>query len=166
MELMANITVRPKIVPYVTENHIIVQVQLSDDDKQKYAEKFMSINRDKFECYIVDCLYFNDEAQNIIKETFGDKNVDVASARFTSFKHSWNNLELRLIFRISFYANDDKVVLREDKLKHYISEWMKEEGAYISLSEDEYWGDGKARCSFRVDVDSNDVAVVAALFEE
>lgn len=110
---------------------------------------------------------FTRKGQIIVAEAFDRKGVDVSSAKFTVFQHFWRNHELHIIFRISFYADsEDDVVLREDKLKHYILEWMRAEGAYIGLGENEYWGENGVMCSFRVEIDQSDVDVVAFMYEE
>ena len=100
-------------------------------------------------------------------EAFDRKGVDVSSAKFTVFQHFWRNHELHIIFGISFYANnDDVVVLREDKLKNYILKWMQAEGAYIGLCDNEWWGENGVMCSFRTEIDQSDVDVIAFMSEE
>ena len=110
---------------------------------------------------------FTRKGQIIIAEAFDRKGVDVSSAKFTVFQHFWRNHELHFISRISFYANNDnEVLLLEDKLKHYILEWMRVEGAYIGLGESEYWGENGVMCTFRVEIDQSDVDVIAFMSEE
>lgn len=167
MELFVNVKVRPKIIPIVNDIYSIVGIHHTSEELDRCAKKFMSKNRDKFRCYMLDTLDFKDEGQNIIEAAFDSKNVDVASARVTLFQHSWKNQELEFTFRILFYAHDDNnVKLREDKLKHYVLEWMEEEGAYITLDEDEYCGENGLSCSFRIEVDESDIDVIAFTSEE
>lgn len=139
---------------------------LTVEELNQYAQKFMRINRDKFVCDILNNMDFTRKGQIIVAEAFDRKGVDVASAKFTVFQYFWKNHELHLIFRISFYANDNSVVLREDKLKHYILKWMQAEGAYVGLGESEYWGENGVMCSFRVEIDQSDVDLIDFISEE
>ena len=167
MELMVDVKVRPKIIPIANNIYKRFGTYLTVDELNQYAQKFMKINRDKFVCDILDNMDFTRKGQIIIAEAFDREGVDVSSARFTVFQHFWKNHELHLIFRISFYTNNDaNVILREDKLKNYILEWMQVEGAYIGLGEDKYWGENGVSCSFRVDIDSDDIDIIAFLSEE
>lgn len=167
MELMVDVKVRPKIVPHVNNIYASIGVHRSDDEMNQYAKKFMRMNRDKFVCDILNSMDFTRKGQIIIVEAFDRKGVDVSSAKFTVFQHFWRNHELHFISRISFYANtDSEVLLREDKLKHYILKWMQAEGTYIGLGENEYWGEDGVMCSFRVEIDQSDVDVIAFMSEE
>lgn len=166
MELMVDVKVRPKIIPITNNIYKRFGTYLTVDELNQYAQKFMRINRDKFVCDILNNMDFTRKGQIIVAEAFDRKDVDVSSAKFTVFQYFWKNHELHLIFRISFYANDNSVVLREDKLKHYILKWMQAEGAYIGLGENEYWGENGVMCSFRVEIDQSDVDVVAFIYEE
>ena len=167
MELTLNVKVRPRIVPIVNSIYTLFGRIVTDVEKNHCSKKFMTINRDKFRCYMLNTLDFKDEGQNIIEAAFDSKDVDIASAKVTLFQHSWRNQELEFTFRILFYAHDDNnVKLREDKLKHYVLEWMEEEGAYIMLDEDEWWGENGLHCSFRIEVDESSVDVIAFTSEE
>ena len=167
MELTLNVKVRPRIVPIVNSIYTLSGRIVTDVEKNHCSKKFMSKNRDKFRCYMLDTLDFKDEGQNIIEAAFDSKNVDVASAKVTLFQHSWKNQELEFTFRILFYAHDDNnAKLREDKLKQYVLEWMQEEGAYITLDEDEYWGENGLSCSFRIELDESSIDVIAFTSEE
>lgn len=166
MELMVDVKVRPKIILITNNIYERFGTYLTVDELNQYAQKFMRINRDKFVCDILNQMDFTRKGQIIVAEAFDRKGVDVSSAKFTVFQHFWRNHELHIIFRISFYADSDDVVLREDKLKHYILEWMRAEGAYIGLGENEYWGENGVMCSFRVEIDQSDVDVVAFMYEE
>lgn len=165
MELMVDVKVRPKIIPITNNIYKRFGTYLTVDELNQYAQKLMRINRDKFVCDILNNMDFNRKGQIIVAEAFDRKGVDVSSAKFTVFQHFWRNHELHFIFRISFHANDD-VVLREDKLKHYILKWMQVEGAYIGLGESEYWGENGVMCSFRVEVEESDVDLIAFMSEE
>ena len=167
MELMVDVKVRPKIISITNNIYKRFGTYLTVDELNQYAQKFMKINCDKFVCDILNNMDFTRKGQIIIAEAFDRKGVDVSSAKFTVFQHFWRNHELHLIFRISFYANDDNaVVLREDKLKHYILNWMRVEGAYIGLGENEYWGENGVMCTFRVEIEESDVDVIAFIYEE
>lgn len=167
MELTLNVKVRPQIVPIVNSIYTLFGRIITDEEKNNCSKKFMSKNRDKFRCYMLNTLDFKDEAQNIVEAAFDSKNVDVASAKVTLFQHSWKNQELEFTFRILFHAHDDdSVKLREDKLQQYILEWMSEEEAYITLDEDEWWGENGLYCSFRIEVDESDIDVIAFTSEE
>lgn len=167
MELTLNVKVRPRIVPHVSSIYTLFGRIITDEEKKRCGEKFMTINHDRFRCYMLDTLDFKDEAQNIVEAAFDSKNVDVASAKVTLFQHSWKNQELEFTFRILFYAHDDgNVKLREDKLKQYVLEWMNEEGAYITLDDDEWWGENGLKCSFRIEVNESDIDVIAFTSEE
>lgn len=167
MELMVDVKVRPKIIPITNNIYKRFGTYLTVDELNQYAQKFMRINRDEFVCDILNNMDFTRKGQIIVAEAFDRKCVDVASARFTVFEYFWKNHELHLIFRISFYTNNDaNIILREYKLKNYILEWMQVEGAYIGLGEDEYWGENGVSCSFRVDIDSDDIDIIAFLSEE
>lgn len=167
MELMLNVKVRPRIVPHVSSIYTLFGRIVTDAERNRCGKKFMTVNRDRFRCYMLDTLDFKDEAQNIVEATFDSKNVDVASAKVTLFQHSWKNQELEFTFRILFYAyDDDNVKLREDELKQYVLEWMSEEGAYITLDEDEWWGEDGLSCSFRIELDESDVDLIAFISEE
>lgn len=162
-----DVKVRPKIVPHVNNIYASVGVHRSDDEMNQYAKKFMRMNHDKFVCDILNSMDFTRKGQIIIAEAFDHNGVDVASARFKVFQHFWKNHELHLIFRISFYTNNDaNVILREAKLKNYILEWMQAEGAYVGLGESEYWGENGVSCSFRVEINESDVDLIAFISEE
>lgn len=166
MELTLSVKVRPKIIPIVNSIYTLFGRIVTDAERNRCGEKFITINRDKFRCYMLGTLDFKDEAQNIVEAAFDSKNVDIASAKVTLFQHSWINQELQFTFRISFYANDDSnVKVREDKLQQYVLEWMREEGAYITLDVDEWWGEDGLSCSFRIEVDESDVDVIAFISE-
>ena len=167
MELMVDVKVRPKIIPIANNIYKRFGTYLTVDELNQYAQKFMKINRDKFVCDILNSMDFTRKGQIIIAEAFDRKGVDVSSAKFTVFQHFWRNHELHFISRISFYANNDnEVLLLEDKLKHYILEWMRAEGAYVGLDDSEYWGENGVMCSFRVEIEESDVDVVAFMYEE
>lgn len=167
MELMVDVKVRPKIIPITNNIYKRFGTYLTVDELNQYAQKFMKINRDKFVCDILNNMDFTRKGQIIIAEAFDRKGVDVSSAKFTVFQHFWRNHELHFISRISFYANNDnEVLLLEDKLKHYILEWMRAEGAYVGLDDSEYWGENGVMCSFRVEIEDSDVDVVAFMSEE
>lgn len=167
MELTIEAKVRPKIIPVVNNIYNRRGVYPTIDELNQYAQKFMKINRDKFVCDILNSMDFTRKGQIIIAEAFDRKGVDVSSAKFTVFQHFWRNHELHFISRISFYVNhDNEVLLREDKLKHYILEWMRAEGAYVGLDDSEYWGENGVMCSFRVEIEESDVDVVAFMSEE
>lgn len=167
MELMVDVKVRPKIVPIANNIYKRFGTYLTVDELNQYAQKFMRINRDKFVCDILNNMDFTRKGQIIVAEAFDRKGVDVASAKFTVFQHFWRNHELHFISRISFYANNnDDVLLREDKLKHYILKWMQAEGAYVGLGESEYWGENGVMCTFRVEIEESDVDVIAFMSEE
>lgn len=167
MELMVDVKVRPKIIPITNNIYKRFGTYLTVDELNRYAQKFMKINRDKFVCDILNNMDFTRKGQIIVAEAFDRKGVDVSSARFTVFQHFWKNHELHFIFRISFYANNnDDVVLREDKLKNYILKWMQAEGAYIGLGDNEWWGENGVMCSFRVEIEESDVDVIAFMSEE
>lgn len=162
-----DVKVRPKIISITNNIYKRFGTYLTVDELNHYAQKFMKINRDKFVCDILNNMDFTRKGQIIVAEAFDRKGVDVSSAKFTVFQHFWRNHELHFISRISFYANnDDEVLLREDKLKHYILKWMQAEGAYIGLVENEYWGENGVICSFRVEIDQSDVDVIAFMSEE
>ena len=161
-----DVKVRPKIIPITNNIYKRFGTYLTVDGLNQYAQKFMKINRDKFVCDILNNMNFHRKGQIIVAEAFDRKGVDVSSTKFTVFQHFWRNHELHIIFRISFYATNDDVVLREDKLKNYILEWMQVEGAYIGLGENEYWGENGIMCSFRVEIDQSDVDVIAFMSEE
>ena len=166
MELMVDVKVRPKIIPITNNIYKRFGTYLTVDELNQYAQKFMRINRNKFVCDILNSMDFTRKVQIIVAEAFDRKGVDVASAKFTVFKHFQKNHELHLIFRISFYANDDNAVaLRKDKLKHYILKWMQVEGAYVGLGESEYWGENGVMCTFRVEIEESDVDVIAFISE-
>ena len=167
MELMVDVKVRPKIIPIANNIYKRFGTYLTVDELNQHAQKFMKINRDKFVCDILNSMDFTRKGQIIIAEAFDRKGVDVSSAKFTVFQHFWRNHELHFISRISFYANNDnEVLLLEDKLKHYILEWMQAEGAYVGLDDSEYWGENGVMCSFRVEIEESDVDVVAFMYEE
>ena len=166
MELMVDVKVRPKIIPITNNLYKKFGTYLTVDELNQYAQKFMKINRDKFVCDILNNMDFTRKGQIIVAEAFDRKGVDVSGAKFTVFQHFWKNHELHLIFRISFHANDNSVVLREDDLKHYILKWMQAEGAYIGLGDNEWWGENGVMCSFRVEIDQSDVDVIAFMSEE
>ena len=166
MELMVDVKVRPKIIPITNNIYKRFGTYLTVDELNQYAQKFMRINRDKFVCDILNNMDFTQKGQIIVAEAFDRKGVDVSSAKFTVFQHFWKNHELHLIFRISFHANDNSVVLREDNLKHYILKWMQAEGAYVGLGESEYWGENGVMCTFRVEIDQSDVDLIAFISEE
>lgn len=167
MELMVDVKVRPKIIPITNNIYKRFGTYLTVYELNQYAQKFMRINRGKFVCDILNNMDFTRKGQIIVTEAFDRKGVDVASAKFTVFQHFWKNHELHLIFRISFYANDDNAVaLRKDKLKHYILKWMQAEGAYVGLGESEYWGENGVMCTFRVEIEESDVDVIAFISEE
>lgn len=166
MELMVDVKVRPKIIPITNNLYEKFGTYITVDELNQYAQKFMKINRDKFVCDILNNMDFTRKGQIIVAEAFDRKGVDVSGAKFTVFQHFWKNHELHLIFRISFHANDNSVVLREDNLKHYILKWMQAEGAYIGLGDNEWWGENGVMCSFRVEIDQSDVDVIAFMSEE
>ena len=128
MELTVEAKIRPKIIPTVNSSYKLFGRIITNEERSQCAKKFMSINSNRFRCYIEDTLDFKDEAQNIVEVAFDSKDVDIASAKVTLFYHIWKNQELEFTLRILFYAYDYNVKLREDELKQYVLEWMREEG--------------------------------------
>lgn len=166
MELMIEITVKPKIIPVANNIHNRRGVYPTIDELNEYAQKFMSINHDRFVCDIENCIDLQQKGRLLTAKALGTGDVDVRSASVLSFKHDWENHELSITFGISVQPKSDDVELQLEQLRHYIFKWMRVEGAYIGLGENEYWGDNGVLCSFRVEVDESDVDVIAFISEE
>lgn len=166
MELMIEITVKPKIIPVANNIYNRRGVYHTIDELNEYAQKFMIINHDRFVCDIENCIELQQKGRLLAAKALGTGDVDVRSASVLSFKHDWENHELSITFRISVKPKSDDVELQLEQLRHYIFRWMRVEGAYIGLGENEYWGDNGVVCTFRVEIEESDVDVIAFVSEE
>ena len=166
MELMIEITVKPKIIPVVNNIYNRRGVYPTIDELNQYAQKFMSINHDRFVCDIENLIDVQQKGRLLTAKVLGTGDVDIRSARVLAFNHDWENHELNMTFRISIQPKSDDVELHIEQLRHYIFKWMRVEGAYIGLGDNEYWGDNGVVCTFRVEIEESDVDVVAFILEE
>lgn len=165
MELMVDVKVRPKIIPIVNNVYKHRGAYHTVDELNQYAQKFMSINHNKFVCDIENCMDLQQKGRLIVANAFRSGNVDVHSASVSSFKHDWKNHELSMTVIISIQPKSDDVELQVEQLRHYIYKWMQVEGAYVGLAGNEYWGEDGIMCSFRVEIEESDVDVIAFMFE-
>ena len=167
MELMIEITVKPKIIPIANNIYNRIGAYPTVDELNQYAQKFMNINHNRFVCVIENCIIdLQQKERMIVANAFRSGDVDVHSTNVSLFKHDWENHELSITFRISIQSKSDDVELQLEQLRHYIFRWMRAEGAYIVLGEDEYWGENGVVCTFRVELDESDVDVIAFVSEE
>lgn len=166
MELIIEITVKPKIIPVVNNIYNRRGVYPTTDELNQYAQKFMSINHDRFVCDIENLIDVQQKGRLLTAKAIGTGAVDVRSARVLAFNHDWENHELSMTFRISIQPKSDCVELQLEQLRHYIFKWMQVEGCYIGLGENEYWGENGVMCSFRVEIEESDVDVIAFVSEE
>lgn len=166
MELIVEAKVRPKIIPVVNNIYNRRGVYPTIDELNEYAQKFMSINHDRFVCDIENCIVLQQKGRLLTTKALGTGDVDVRSASVLSFKHDWENHELSMTFGISVQPKSENVELQLEQLRHYVFKWMRAEGTYIGLGENEYWGENGVLCSFRVEVDESDVDVIAFISEE
>ena len=165
MELMVDVKVRPKIIPIVNNVYKHRGAYHTVDELNQYAQKFMSINHNKFVCDIENCMDLQQKGRLIVANAFRSGNVDVHSASVSSFKHDWKNHELSMTVIISIRPKSDDVELQVEQLRHYIYKWMQVEGAYVGLAGNEYWGEDGIMCSFRVEIEESDVDVIAFMSE-
>ena len=166
MELIVEAKVRPKIIPIANNVYKHRGAYHTVDELNQYAQKFMSINHDRFVCDIENCIDLQQKGRLLTAKALGTVDVDVRSASVLSFKNDWENHELSMTFGISVQPKSDDVELQLEQLRHYIFRWMQVEGAYIGLGEDEYWGDNGVVCTFRVELDESSVDVIAFTSEE
>lgn len=167
MELIVESKIRPKIVPIANNVYKHRGVYHTVDELNQYAQKFMNINHNRFVVDIENCcIDLQQKGRLILANAFRSGDVDVRSASVSLFKHDWENHELSMTFKILFQSNDSNVELQLEQLRHYIFKWMRAEGAYIGLGENEYWGENGVVCTFRVELDESDVDVVAFVSEE
>ena len=164
---MIEITVKPKIIPIANNVYKHRGAYHTVDELNQYAQKFMNINHNRFACVIENCIIdLQQRRRLIIENAFRSGDVDVQSASVSSFKHDWENHELSVTFGISVQSKSDDVELQLEQLRHYIFKWMRAEGAYVGLGENEYWGENGVVCTFRVELDESDVDVIAFVSEE
>lgn len=166
MELMVDVKIKPKIIPIVNNIYKHRGAYHTVDELNQYAQKFMRINHNKFASDIENCMDLQQKRRLIVANAFRSGDVNVHTASVSSFKHDWKNHELSMTFRISIQPKSDDVELQLEQLRHYIFKWMRVEGAYIGLGENEYWGDNGVMCTFRVELDESDVYVIAFVSEE
>ena len=166
MELIVDAKIRPKIIPIVNNVYKHRGAYHTVDELNQYAQKFMSINHNKFVCDIENCIDLQQKGRLIAANAFRSGDVDVHSVNVSLFKHDWKNHELSLVFKILLQSKSENVELQLEKLRHYIFKWIQVEGAYIGLDENEYWGDNGVMCTFRVELDESDVNVIAFVSEE
>ena len=166
MELMVDVKIKPKIIPIVNNVYKHRGAYHTVDELNQYAQKFMSINHNKFVCDIENCIDLQQKGRLLAAKALGTGDVDVRSASVLSFKHDWENHELIMTFGISVQSKSDDVELQLEQLRHYIFRWMRVEGAYIGLGDNEYWGDNGVVCTFRVEIEESDVDVVAFISKE
>lgn len=166
MELMIEITIKPKIIPIANNVYKHHGSYHTVDELNQYAQKFMSINHDRFVCDIENLIDVQQKGRLLTAKVLGTGDVDIRSARVLAFNHDWENHELNMTFRISIQPKSDVVELQLEQLRHYIFKWMQVEGVYIGLGEDEYWGDNGVVCTFRVEIEESDVDVIAFVSEE
>ena len=60
----------------------------------------MSINHDRFVCDIENCMDLQQKGRIIVAKSFNSGDVDVTSVNVSSFKYTWENHELSLMFKI------------------------------------------------------------------
>lgn len=166
MELTIEAKVKPKIIPIVNNIYNRRGVYPTIDDLNQYAQKFMSINHDRFVCDVGNLIDVQQKGRLITAKAFRSGDVDVQSARVLTFNHDWENHELSMTFKISIQPKSDCIELQLEQLRHYIFKWMQVEGVYIGLGENEYWGENGVMCSFGVELDESDVDVIAFTSEE
>lgn len=161
-----DVKVRPEIIPIVNNVYKHRGAYHTVDELNQYAQKFMSINHNKFVCDIENCIDLQQKGRLIVANAFRSGDVDVHSVNVSLFNHDWENHELSLVFKILLQPKSENVELQLEQLRHYIFKWMRAEGAYIGLDENEYWGDNGVMCTFRVELDESDVNVIAFISEE
>lgn len=166
MELIVEAKIRPKIIPIANNIYNRIGEYPTIDELNEYAQKFMSINHDRFVCDIENCMDLQQKGRIIVAKSFNSRDVDVTSVNVSSFKYTWENHELSLTFKILFQPKSDNLELQLEQLRHYIFKWMQVEGAYIGLRENEYWGENGVMCSFRVEIEESDVNVAVFTSEE
>ena len=166
MELMLNVKVRPKIIPIVNSIYKSRGVYPTTDELNQYAQKFMSINHDRFVCDIENLIDVQQKGRLLTAKALGTGDVDIRSAKVLEFNHDWENHELRITFKILIQPKSDTVEIQLEQLRYYIFKWMQVEGAYIGLGENEYWGGDGVVCTFRVEIEESDVDVIAFTSEE
>lgn len=166
MELTVEAKIRPNIIPIANNIYNRVEAYSTVDELNQYAQKFMSKNRSRFVCDIENCMDLQQKGQIIVAKSFNCGDVDVTSVNVSSFKHTWENHELSLMFKILFQPKSDNLELQLEQLHHYIFKWMQVEGAYIRLGTNEYWGENGVMCSFRVEIEESDVDVATFTSEE
>ena len=166
MELIVGAKVRPKIIPIANNIYNRVGAYPTVDELNQHAQKFMSKNHSRFVCDIENCMDLQQKGQIIVAKSFNSGDVDVTSVNVSSFKHTWENNELSLMFKILFQPKSDNLELQLEQLHHYIFKWMQVEGAYIRLGTNEYWGENGVMCSFRVEIEESDVDVATFTSEE
>lgn len=166
MELIIEIAVKPKIVPVVNNIYNRRGVYPTIDELNQYAQKFMSINHDRFVCEIENLIDVQQKGRLLTAKALGDGDVDIRRVRVLAFSHDWENHELSMTFKISIQPKSNCVELQLEQLRYYIFKWIQVEGAYIGLGEKEYWGDNGVMCSFRVEIEESDVDVIAFTTDE
>lgn len=166
MELTLNVKVRPRIIPIANNIYNRIGTYSTADGLNQYAQKFMNKNHSRFVCDIENCMDLQQKGQIIVAKSFNSGDVDVTSVNVSSFKHTWENHELSLMFKILFQPKSDNLELQLEQLHHYIFKWMQVEGAYIRLGTNEYWGENGVMCSFRVEIEESDVDVATFTSEE
>lgn len=166
MELTLNVKVRPRIIPIANNIYNRIGTYSTADELNQHAQKFMSKNHSRFVCDIENCMDLQQKGQIIVAKSFNSGDVDVTSVNVSSFKHTWENHELSLMFKILFQPKSDNLELQLEQLHHYIFKWMQVEGAYIRLGTNEYWGENGVMCSFRVEIEESDVDVATFTSEE
>lgn len=166
MELIVESKIRPKIIPIVNNVYKHRGAYHTVDELSQYAQKFMRINHNKFACDIENCIDLQQKGRLIVANAFRSGDVDVHSANVSLFRHDWENHELSLVFKILLQSKSENVELQLEQLRHYIFRWMRVEGAYIGLGDNEYWGDNGVVCTFRVELDESDVDMIAFVSEE
>lgn len=166
MELTVEAKIRPNIIPIANNIYKSRGVYPTADELNQYAQKFMSINYDRFVCDIENLIDVQQKGQIIVAKSFNSGDVDVTSVNVSSFKHTWENHELSLMFKILFQPKSDNLELQLEQLHHYIFKWMQVEGAYVGLGGNEYWGENGVMCSFRVEIEESDVDVATFTSEE
>lgn len=166
MELIVEAKIRPKIIPIANNIYNRIGEYPTIDELNEYAQKFMSINHDRFVCDIENCMDLQQKGRIIVAKSFNSGDVDVTSVNVSSFKYTWENHELSLMFKILFQPKSDNLELQLEQLRHYIFKWMQVEGAYIGLGGNEYWGENGVMCSFRVEIEESDVNVAVFTSEE
>lgn len=166
MELTAEAKIRPNIIPIANNIYKSRGVYPTADELNQYAQKFMSINYDRFVCDIENLIDVQQKGRLLTAKALGTGDVDIRSVRVLAFSHGWENHELSMTFKISIQPKSDTVELQLEQLRHYIFKWMQVEGAYVGLGGNEYWGENGVMCSFRVEIEESDVDVIAFTSEE